>query len=479
MATQHAVESPEWWRDRLWKELTGRHRLFDVWDAYYSGDHPLPWLPEGARDEFRQLLSMTRSNYMGLVVDATAERMEVQGFRFSTDPNAAPASTADLATADDEPDPEATDDEAWRIWQANDLDEEFDAGNLDAVKFGRSFVLVAPNPDDQRTPLITFESPYQAIVACQPGTRRRAAGLKLWTDDWTGRIMATLFLPDEVWKWEAPAKAAGSSGPPAWEQRTVDGEPWPAPNPLGVVPLVEMPNRSRRDPTSEISDLIVIQDRINKTIADRLITQDVGAFPQKWGTGIDLEAEFRPGRLRLWAVEDEGAKFGQFDAAPLDPYSAAKREDVKDIASRSRTPAQYLLGELNNVNGQTLQAAESGLVSKVTQRMRPRSGALETVMRLAFLAAEDTARANAVTAETVWKNPMYRTEGELVDALVKMKTLGVPDEALQQRWGASPQEIKRWRKLNGQAAARVGLGDLASLVGGTGLDAGSGLTVPQ
>ena len=43
-------------------------------------------------------------------------------------------------------------------------------------------------------------------------------------------------------------------------------------------------------------------------------------------------------------------------------------------------------------------------------------------MRLAFLAAGDTAKASVVDAEVIWRNPEFRTEGELVDALVKMKT---------------------------------------------------------
>jgi hypothetical protein len=47
-------------------------------------------------------------------------------------------------------------------------------------------------------------------------------------------------------------------------------------------------------------------------------------------------------------------RFGQFTAADLAGYIDGKREDVKDIASRTRTPAQYLLGEMNNVNGETL-----------------------------------------------------------------------------------------------------------------------------
>jgi hypothetical protein len=50
---------------------------------YYCGDHPLPWLPSQAQAEFRRILRMTRSNYMGLVVDATAERLSVEGFRLA------------------------------------------------------------------------------------------------------------------------------------------------------------------------------------------------------------------------------------------------------------------------------------------------------------------------------------------------------------------------------------------------------------
>lgn len=464
-------QSPEWWRDRLYGKLTARQDDLERWDAYYSGNHPLPWVPEGARDEFRALLTMSRSNYMGLVVDATAERMEVQGFRFVLDPDDAILPPADTAQAPD--DPEATDDEAWRIWQANDLDEEADAGILEAVALGCSYTLVAPNPADPGTPLITFEHPSQAVVECYPGTHDRAAGLKAWVDDWTGKVMVTLYLPDEVYKWQAERKQGQSASSLRWEPRSVDGELWPAPNPLGAVPLVEVPNRRRMlgGGVSEIADVIPIQDRINKTLFDRLVTQDVGAFPQKWGTGIELDAKFRPGRLRLFAVEEEKARFGQFDAAPIDPYSAAKNNDVKDIASRTRTPSQYLLGEMVNTSGEALKAAESGLVSKVRQRMRPMGGAFETTMRLAFRLAGDEARATAVAAETVWRNPEFRTEGELVDALVKMGTLGVPREALWERWGATPQERKRWRRMADQASSRAGLGDLASMVAGEGLGA--------
>jgi hypothetical protein len=68
-------------------------------------------------------------------------------------------------------------------------------------------------------------------------------------------------------------------------------------------------------------------------------------------------------------------------------------------------------------------------------------------MRLAFAYRDDTARAQAVAVETIWADPESRSEGELVDALVKMQTLGVPLEALWERWGVSPQTRERWKTL--------------------------------
>jgi hypothetical protein len=190
------------------------------------------------------------------------------------------------------------------------------------------------------------------------------------------------------------------------------------------VPLIEIPNNPRllTGGVSELYDVTDIQDRINKTLADRLITQDYGAFPQKWATAWpDEDDDGNPnqidvGRNRMVTTDVEQTKFGQWDAAPLDPYSAAKREDVKDVASRTRTPAQYLLGEMSNVNGETLKASESGLISKVRQRLRPWGEAAEEAMRLARgLAGLSTPS----DLETIWADPQYRTDAERTDAALK------------------------------------------------------------
>lgn len=447
--------SPRWWVARLHKKLTDRAERLDIFDRYYTGDHPLPWLPEQARNEFRRILRMTRSNYMGLVVDSKAERLSVEGFRVG--------------------DSETADAELWRIWQANNLDSDSDQAFLEAFIGGCSYMLVAPNAADRSTPLITVEHAAQAIVEYVPGTGRRvaAAGLKVWLDDWTGLTMATLYLPEALYKFQAETPKHGEKHRELrWTPR-LGREPAVAENPLGAVPLVEIPNRPRllTGGRSELEDLLDIQDRINKTLADRLITQDFGAFPQKWATGYPEEdsdgnpvAPMDVGRDRLVSTDVENAKFGQWEAAPLDPYSAAKREDVKDIASRSRTPAQYLLGEISNVNGETLKAAESGLISTVRQAARYFGEGVERTMRLASRAAGGSTPTERL--ETIWRNPEFRTEGEITDAAVKK--LGARIASLRQARedvGYSQTQIRALERDDAAELARAGLGDLGSLFG--------------
>lgn len=453
MTQPHETLSPQWWVKRLYDRLKLQRETFELYDAYYRGRPPrLPWLPEQAREEFSRLLALSNSNYMGLVVDAMVERMSVEGFSIGDD------LAADMPT--------------WEIWQANNLDAASDQVLLEAAIGGCSFLLVAP-PEGDGKPAIYAEHPSQATVEYEPGSarRRRAAGLKVWQDDWTGMQMATLYLPDQVYKFQAPARTPGGVTEPRWEPRKVRGETWPARNPLGEVPLVEIANNPRllTGGVSELADVVCVQDRINKTLADRLMTQDFGAFPQKWAKGFPSEdadgnkTRIDVGRNRMVTSDAPETAFGQWDAAPLDPYSAAKREDVKDVASRTRTPAQYLLGEMSNVNGETLKASESGLVSKVRQRCRTAGDGLEDTMSLARRTAGLASGREVI--ETKWRNPEFRTEGELVDALTKMSTLHVPDEALWERWGASQVEIQRWKKMAAEQAARDPLGQLTRAAG--------------
>lgn len=440
--------SPEWWLHRLYGQLVDRRDEVEFFNDYYSGNHPLPWLAPQARDEFRRLVRMTRSNYMGLVVDATAERLQVEGFRFGGDQSA--------------------DTDTWRIWQANNLDSDSDMAWLEALIARFSYFHVAPNPKDPETPHIWVEHPSQVIVEHEPGTNRRVrkAGLKVYNDDWTQEIHAVLQVDGMLYKYRAPRPRDGVvSTKLQWDEREVAGEQpnGHRKNPLGVVSMIEVPNNPRLlvGGVSELHDLTDIQDRVNKTLFDRMQTQEFGVDPQKWAKAFpDKDADGKPnvvefGRNRMITTDVAETAFGNFAVAPLDPYNLAKREDVKDIASRSRTPAQYLLGEMSNVNGETLKASESGLISKVRQRMRPFSEAAEETMRLARIAAELPVSTGA-QMETIWRDPQYRTDAERTDAALKRYQGNVvPLRQTREDLGYSPTQIEQMEQADDQEATRA------------------------
>jgi Phage portal protein, SPP1 Gp6-like len=450
-------QSPEWWVQRLWKRLQLRRPAIDFYSNYYLGDFPLPWLHPDAQVEFARLLQMCRSNFMGLVVDAQVERMNIDGFRLSNNTDG------------------ASDEDLWKIWQYNDMDAEYDKGLLEATITGNMYLLVTPNKDDEKFPHIDIEHPNQAIVEYVPGTarRERAAGLKAWVDDWTGEVHATLYLKDGVYKFRTnPVQRVDDSNlilgtlgsidlvAPEWFKREVSNETWPAKNPVGVVPLFESPNNPRllTGGRSELEDVTDIQDRIVKTVADRLMTQDFGAFHQKWISGWPQADEagnptpnINIGRDRVITTDVPEAQFGQFDSDGVKELLEATDADIKHIASRTRTPAQYLLGDMSNVNGETLAASESGLVSKVRQRMRGHSNAVEQVMRLAREMGGYGKIDAGVVMETIWHDPEHRTKGEVMDAAVKARQgLEVPIEGTWEMVGFSQAQISRFREMRKQ-----------------------------
>jgi hypothetical protein len=478
--TQYPVESPQWWVNRLYNRLSGRLPYIDKYSAYYEGHFPLPWLAPQAAQEFRRVLKMGRANYTGLVVDAQVERMIIEGFRIDTgdkDSKPTPSSSTGVTKSQNYRSSSnigAADQTTWRIWQANNMDTLFDQGTLEAGITGASYLLVAPNDKDEKVPRIWVEHASQCILEYKPGTNRSevAAALKVWDDDWTQEVHAILYLPEWIYKFKTKRNASGMINPNRWSERRVAGESWPAENPIGEVGVFELPNNPRllSGGRSELLDLCDIQDRINKTIVDRLMTQDYGAFPQKWATGWPETSEdgtptakINVGRDRMITTDAVETKFGQFAAAAVEGYMLGKKEDVHDMAARSRTPAQYLLGEFSNVNGETLKASESGLVAKVRQRMRGMDDPTESAVRLARKLAGDSIP-DDVTMEIVWRNPEFRTEGELVDALTKMATLSVPNEVLWERWGASPVEIQRWKSINEEEAQKAAQNDATALL---------------
>lgn len=439
------MPAPEQWRDKLIEKLGHQARAHASKNAYYTGEHPLPDAPPGARAEYLRLMRQARSNWCELIVDAVAERLEVAGVRFGNQ--------------------QAADVDIWRtIWQPNALDAEHGAVHTEALIGGTASVLVWPSTTETNgRPTITTEHPTEVYVDLDPAARRRArSAIKVYVDDTLDMEFATLWTPPEgdtpamVYKW-ARARTSGE-----WKAHADEGDPGTSfVNPLGRVPLVPFLNKRRMigAGVSELAGGITdVQDRINETIFNRLTAGRFSAFRQRWVTGMEIPVDpetnkpvepFKAAVDRLWMSEDPAVKFGEFGATDLAPYIKAVEADIQHLAAITRTPPHYLLGQSGAFpSGESLKATETGLVRKAVARQLSFGESWEDVIRLGLVAMED-ARGADDTIEVIWKDPETKGLAELVDALVKLKSLGVPDEALWERYGATQLEIARWR---GQAA---------------------------
>lgn len=428
------------WRDRLLKALADRWRRIKIYDAYYRGEHNLAFASEKYRTAFGQLFAQFSDNWTPIIVDAVEERLNVEGFRFGANVE--------------------SDADAWEIWQRNQLDAESQIAHTEALIAGMSGVLVAPGADGE--PVITIEHAAQTIVQCAPGdTRRRIAALKQWQDE-DGYAQVTLYLPDLVYKWQSARTLKRGTGTVQWIAREVDGETWPMQNPLGQVPIVPLRNRARLlgEGESELAGVIKIQDAVNKMIADMLVASEFAAYRQRYVAGMEIPVDeqtgqtiepFRPGADRLWMTENPAARFGEFSETNLSNFVTAIEMLVQHVASQTRTPPHYFYLSGQFPSGESIKSAETGLVAKARRKMRHFGEAWEEVMRLAF-AVKGDARAAAWDAETIWGDPESRSESEYVDALVKKKALGVPDQQLQEDAGYTPQQRARFAAMRAQDA---------------------------
>jgi hypothetical protein len=260
---------------------------------------------------------------------------------------------------------------------------------------------------------------------------------------------------------------AESEMPVAFQVLEVEGEAWPAPNKLGVVPVVPLVNRPERNGTgkSEIEDVMGNQNAINKLRFDMLVASEFVAFPQRWVTNIDIPivngkevAPFRPGVDNLWATRLPSAEeaaaygdkfpsptFGQFPAADLKAYMDGIELELGLMATASATPYYYLFGTPGSVppSGESLKSSEAGLVRKVRSQSVHFGEGWEETMRLALILDGKETKAKQ-DAETDWSDPETRNEAAHAQTIMLQWEKGlIPDEFAMEELGYSPQQIQR------------------------------------
>lgn len=455
----------------LYDKVNNRRSFVSLADQYYRGKQRLRFATDKWAEYHAARYQEFCDNWCAPVANSPNERLRVDGFRLSDDPEQSSAEK-----------------NLWRDWQSNNMEAQSSQGFLASIISSRSFVLTWGTRDEE--PLVTWERADQVAIEYDPEIPGRAkASIKTWHDG--SKEFATLYTDDEVWKWERPyienRPAVFENGVPlrgegfftttagivvptnmskSWTPRqAADDASWPLPNPLGVQPMVEMPNRPvlGGEPLSDIAGTMAMQDAINLLWAYLFTAADFASMPARVVMGQEppkipildetgQKVGERPVDLKklaqdriLW-LTGQDAKIGQWDAAKLDVFTGVIETAVTHVAAQTRTPPHYLvLGKgMVNVNAEGMKTAETGLVMKTREMQLFLAPAVRGVFQRMALVRGDKGVADEARFGVVeWKDAENHSEAQLVDALVKLQTIGFPFPWLAERYGLGQTELAR------------------------------------
>lgn len=430
---------------------------YDRMDRYYTGDQPMAYLAAEIRAQLGSHMASLVINWPEVVVDSVVRRLAIEGFRLGQGGEA--------------------DDELWRIFTANGLDEESPLSFSDACVHGLGYLSVWGNDDDPETPTISLESAHQVTCDYEPGGRVVRAALKQWMDGDT--TYATLYRPDAIFKYGG---RPSSFGQPVRLELLEE----PLDNTLEAVPIVPMVNKGRllnRGGRSELKSIAPIADAINKIVVDMLVTSDFYVTPRRWVTGLAVpagadKARFQAEMAQNWEhaakskflAAGEGVSFGQFPEATLDGFVKAANLLTSALAAIGGLPPDDLgLNTANPASAEARRAAETTLVNRVKEKHRPFGGAYVRAMRLA-IAARDGVPLRAIDPiynrmAVAWADPQTPAIAQVMDAAVKGKESGIYDtEAAQSLVGMSPVERAAVKARAEEAAAMAATADVRARV---------------
>lgn len=419
---------------RLTSKLGNSRSYFDRLDAYYEGQQRLEQLGLAVPPALRKFTVLV--GWPRVTADSVEERIDLEGF---------------LLAGQTSPD-----EDLWRIWQANDLDEESQLAHLDALVFGRSMVVVGAG-DDEDTPLVTVESPREMAYEIDPRTRRVAAAVKVYgRDNLTGPAQfATLYLPDVTIWLERPTRGG------KWVEADRDEHD------LGAVPVVPLLNRARtanRDGVSEMADVIDLTDAAARALTNAQLATETLAVPKRFvlnatkGDFVDQNGQ----PMTAWeayfgtfsALANKDADIKQLEAADLGNFVEIVNHYAQLVSGLSGIPASHLgFHTANPASADAIRASEARLVKKCERKAKAWSGSWEQVMRLVRRIQTGEWDESLRQMEAVWRDPATPTRAQQADAVVKLHAAGIlPTEAAWEDLGYSPE---RRKKLKEQADSQA------------------------
>lgn len=396
-------------RDRLLRALQREKPALEKNDLYFEGDQPLKFVAPALQQQLGYRLSPIVLNLARFGVDVYENRLDIEGFRFAGS--------------------ESSDEELWEVFEHNDGRLQSQQAHRESLALGRSYAIVGEGDDD--VPLMTVESPFEAIHEDDPRTHEVKHGVKVWTELDKTRFVS-LYHPNGRQTWFR------KSG--AWVEDSSETNDF---NLCRMVPLMNDPRMlgryragkfDQRLGKSVFHDIVPLMDALNKIASDMMVSAEFHALPRRWATGLSEEdfVDEQTGKQletfslimgRMWGVSNKDAKFGQFQEADLSNFHNTIKILTQMASMLLSFPPHYttFTGD-NPASADAIRSSESQLVKKAERKQQTLSSRWERVQRLVLLTLGNNDTPASRQIETLWRDPSTPTIAQKADAIVKLVT---------------------------------------------------------
>lgn len=407
----------------------------ELYRQYEEGEHRSKMTRE-MREMLRVSGTVTdqfNDNYCEMIIDSMADRLVVAGIDGDND---------------------AATQWARMVLVAN----RFDGLQMDVhaacVRDGDTFVLVAYD-NERQMPTIHHEPAFDGHVGMIPVYDRMArsivAAIKVWYEADDRRV--NVYWADRVEKYIYRGADEGVGG---GTLELLEVAEWL--NSMGQalgVPVFHMRNKPKTRKVygaSEISNVVPLQDALNRTLVSMILTGELTAFQVRVARGFDPPANLSPG---MWVVigsdglkSDQVADASVMEQGQIVPFISQADWLIDQMGTISRTPLPSLMGG-NNQSGEALKEREKGLIAKVGKFTVKNGNVWEDVMRYAEILQATFGNIlppGSADWHCDWMPAEVRNRGEIIDNALKVREAVGEREFLRliaQAFDYDPDKIER------------------------------------
>jgi len=437
---------------------SNRRNSYTTYRQYYDGS-----IGHDLMERAKKFMNLPKDvefnlNICDIPVDVIAERLKITGVTCDSDEQQV---------------------KLWNWWTANRMDGVQKNVYRDAFRDGDGYVLVSP-PDESGIPQFTHEQAHDGdfgVEMVYGDDHKPLMAWRYWRVSTVGDAgyvrRKNYYLPDKIQKYISDERQNRG----AWtEYKDENDSRWPIPwvdskgQPLGI-PVIHFANKCNVDyGVSELRKAIAVQNLLNKSVADLIMSADVDAYAILILLGFsksDIE-DLKIGPGAIIGNSNTDAKATRLEAADLTKMMALVDFFIVKMAQITRTPISYFQSSRQISSAESQKQDESPLISKVEDRQVPFGNAWEDVLRMGrklYNTFGDGGMDEEIGIEAQWADAQKRNEKEQADIAKIHKDLGVPEKYVWAKLDYTPEQIDKMmesdeyqaRQQSRQAMAQLGM----------------------